>query len=82
MTTKVQNNGCNRNLKLGTQCNTCGPWFHNSCGNAKAQMAKSRKWICYKCRLERLRLLQEKLQNALLLIDNLTRKNMALEEQF
>jgi hypothetical protein len=31
--------------------------------------------------LERLRLLEEKLQNALLQIDDLTRKNKALEEQ-
>jgi hypothetical protein len=31
--------------------------------------------------LERLRLLEEKLQNALLEIDGLTRKNKALEEQ-
>jgi hypothetical protein len=25
--------GCDRNLKSGTQCDTCGGWFHNSCGN-------------------------------------------------
>jgi len=23
--------GCDRNLKSGTQCNTCGSWRHNSC---------------------------------------------------
>ena len=44
-------------------------------------MAKSEKWICDKCRSERLRLLEEKLQNALLQIDDLTRKNKALEEE-
>jgi len=44
-------------------------------------VAESRKWICDKCRSERLRLLEEKLQNALLQIDDLTRKNKALEEQ-
>jgi len=36
---------------------------------------------CDWCRSERLRLLEEKLQNALLQIDDLTRKNKALEEQ-
>ena len=69
------------NLKSGTQCNTCGCWFHNSYGNIKAQVAESRKWICGKCRSEKLRLLEEKLQDALLQIDDLTRKNKALEKQ-
>ena len=73
--------GCDKNLKLGTQCNTCGSWFHNSCGNVQAQVAEGGKWICDKCRSERFRLLEEKLQNALLQIDDLTRKNKALEEQ-
>ena len=73
--------GCDRNLKSGTQCNTCGSWFHNICGNVKAQVTESGKWTCDKCRSERLRLLEEKLQNALLQIDDLTRKNKALEEQ-
>jgi hypothetical protein len=31
--------GCDRNLKSGTQCNTCGRWFHNGCCNVKAQVA-------------------------------------------
>ena len=44
-------------------------------------MAKNGKRICDKCRSERLRLLEEKLQNALLQIDDLTRKNKELEEQ-
>jgi len=37
--------------------------------------------ICDKCRSERFGLLEEKLQNAVLQIDDLTRKNKALEEQ-
>jgi hypothetical protein len=37
--------------------------------------------ICDKYRSERLRLLEEKLQNPLLQIDDLRRKNKALEEQ-
>ena len=73
--------GCDRNLKPGTQCNTRGRWFHNSCGNVKDQVAESGKWICDKCRSERLRLLKEKLQYALLQIDDLTRKNKVLEEE-
>jgi len=72
---------CDRNLKSGTQCNMCGHWFHNSCGNIKAQVAESGKWIWNKHGSERFRLLEEKLQNALLQIDDLTRKNKALEEQ-
>ena len=73
--------GCDRILKSGTQCDTCGRWFHNSCGNVKAQVAESGKLVCDKCRSERLRLLEEKLQDALHRIDTLTRKNKALEEQ-
>jgi len=26
--------GCDRNLKSGTQCESCGRWYHNSCGTA------------------------------------------------
>jgi hypothetical protein len=44
-------------------------------------VAKSGKWVCDKCRSERLRVLEEKLQDALHQIDILTRKNKALEEQ-
>jgi len=78
---RVLCSGCDRILKSGTQCDTCGCWFHNSCGNVKAQVAESRKWVCDKCRLERLRLLEERLQDALHQIDALTRKNKPLEEQ-
>jgi hypothetical protein len=41
--------GCDKNLKSGTQCDPCGCWFHNSCGNVKAQVAESGKWVCDKC---------------------------------
>jgi hypothetical protein len=44
-------------------------------------VAESGKWVSDKCRSERLRLLEEKLQDALNQIDALTRKNKALEEQ-
>jgi hypothetical protein len=73
--------GCDINLKSGTQCNTFRNWFRNSCGNIKAQVAECGKWIYDKCRSERIRLLKEKLQNDLLQIDDLTRKNKVLEEE-
>ena len=60
---RVLCNGCDRILKSGTQCDTCGRWFHNSCGNVKAEVVESGKWVCDKCRSERLRLLEEKLQD-------------------
>jgi hypothetical protein len=56
--------GCDRNIKSRTQCNTCGRCFHNNCANIKAKVTESVKWICDKCRSDRLRLLGEKLQNA------------------
>jgi len=43
-------------------------------------VAEDRKWICDACRLERL--LEEKMQNALLQIDDLTRKKKALENRY
>jgi hypothetical protein len=33
--------GCQRILKSGTQCETCGRWFHNSCGN---ESSSGRAW--------------------------------------
>ena len=36
--------GCDRILKSGTQCESCGRWYHNSCGNFKFQVAESGKW--------------------------------------
>jgi len=71
--------GCDRILKLGMRCETCGHWYNN-CGNVKAQVAESRMCNCNMCRSERLQLLEEKLQN-LLQTDELTCKNKALEKQ-
>jgi hypothetical protein len=51
---QVACSGCNRTLMLGTQCDRCGQWFHNSCGNVKIQVAESRKWTCVSCKYERL----------------------------
>jgi hypothetical protein len=72
---------CERNLKSETKCDMCGQWFHNSCGNIKAQMADSGKWICDRCTWDRLCQLEEKLENALQQIEELKRKNKRLEEQ-
>jgi Zn-finger protein len=59
----------------------CGRWLHNSCGNVKVQMADREKWSCDRCRWDRLRQLEQKLENALLQIEELKRKNKGLEEQ-
>jgi Zn-finger protein len=44
-------------------------------------MADSGKWSCDRCRWNRLRQLEEKLENALKQIEELKRKNKELEEQ-
>lgn len=55
--------------------------YHNSCGRVKVQVVENAKWNCDRCRSERLHLLEEKLQNTVLQIDELKRKNKALEEE-
>jgi hypothetical protein len=70
-----------RNLKSGTQWDMCGRWFHHSCGNVKVQMADGGKCSCDRCRWDRLRRLEEKLENALQQIEELKRKKKGLEEQ-
>jgi hypothetical protein len=62
---------CDRNLTSETQCDTCGHWFHNSCGNVKGQMPNSGKWCCDRCRWDRLRLLEVKLHITLEQIEDL-----------
>jgi hypothetical protein len=73
-------NGCDKNLKSGTQCDTCGRWYHNSCGNVKFKVAESGKWNCERCRSERMRVLEEKLRGAQFQIDKLKRRNRELED--
>jgi hypothetical protein len=73
--------GCDKNLKSGTQCVTCGCWYHNSCGNVKFQVAESGKWNCERCKAERMRTLEEKLSDAQFQIDILKRRNKELEDQ-
>ena len=57
--------GCGRNLKSGIQCELCGRWYHYSCGSVKVQAAERKNWNCDKCRTEKVRMLQEELQNVL-----------------
>jgi hypothetical protein len=78
---QVTCSGCDKSLKSGTQCDTCGRWFHNSCGNVKAQLVDNGKWNCERCKWERFCLLEEKLQNALKQIEELKLMNKLLEEQ-
>jgi hypothetical protein len=73
--------GCDGNLKSGTQCQSCGRWYHNSCGNVTFQVAESGKRNCDRCRSDRLRVLEEKLRDAEIQIEELNRRNKALEEQ-
>ena len=35
--------GCDRNVNSGTECNTCGRWLHNGCGNVKPQVVENGK---------------------------------------
>jgi hypothetical protein len=78
---QVQCSSCNKNLRFGAQCDTCGRWLHNSCGNVKCQTADSEKWCCDRCRWEKLHHLEVKLQIALEPIENLKWKNKGLEDQ-
>jgi hypothetical protein len=73
--------GCDRNLKSETQCNACGFWFHNSCGNVKSQTADSGKCSCDRCRWDRLHQLEENLEKARHQVQDLKQKNKRLEEQ-
>ena len=80
-TVKLLCTGCGRNLSSGTQCELCGRSYHYSCGRVKVQAAEREKWNCDKGRTEKVRMLQEDLQNALRQIDELKAKNRKLEEK-
>jgi hypothetical protein len=55
--------------------------YHNNCGNVKFQVAEIGKWNCNRCRYERPRVLEEKLRDTQIQIEELKRRNKALEEQ-
>jgi len=67
--------GCGRNLKSGIQREMCGQWYHYSCGSVKAQLAERENWNCDKHRTEKVKMLQEELQNVLRQIDELKARN-------
>ena len=71
--------GCDRNLKSEIQCEMCERWYHSSCGNVKAQAAERGNWNCDKCRTEKVRMLQEELQNAVRQTDELKARKRELE---
>jgi len=71
--------GCGRNLKSGIQCELCGRWYYYSYGSVKAQAAERENWNCDKCGTEKVRMLQEDLQNALRETDELKARNRELE---
>jgi hypothetical protein len=70
---RVLCSGCDKILKSGTQYDTCGCWFHNSCGIVKTRAADCGKLVCDTCRSERLRILEQKLQDALKQIETVSR---------
>jgi TolA-binding protein len=69
-------------------CSGCDSWYHNSCGNVEFQVAESGNCTdavpfsnCDRCRSERLRVLEEKLTDAQIQIEELKRRIKALEKQ-
>jgi hypothetical protein len=73
--------GCDRNVQSGTQCDSRDWWNHIRCGNVKFQVAESDKWNCDRCRSDRLQVLEEKLRDAYIQIEELKWRNKALEKQ-
>ena len=71
--------GCGRSLKSGVQCELCGRWHHYSRGSVTAQTAERESWNCDKCRTERVRMLQEELQNGPRVTDELKARDRELE---
>jgi hypothetical protein len=81
ITIQLSCTGCGRNLKTGIQCELCGHWYHYSCGNVKGDWKEREKWTCDKCKTERVKILQQDLQKAFRLIDELKARNKELEEE-
>ena len=79
-TVQLLRTGCSRNLKSGIHCELCERWCH-SCGSVKALAAEREKWNCDKSTTEKVRLLQEELQNALRRINELKSRNKEPEEK-
>ena len=80
-TVRLSCTGCGTNLKSGIQCELCGQWYHYSCGSVRTQAAERENSNCEKCRIEKLRMLQEDLQKALRQIDELKARKRELEAE-
>jgi len=70
---------CGRNLMSGIPYELCRRWYRYSCGSVNTQAAERENLNCGKCGTEKVRMLQEKLQNALRQIDELGARNRELE---
>ena len=64
---------------VGIQFELCGRWYHYSCRSVKAHADERMNWNCDWCRTEKVRMLQEDLQNALRQIDELKARNRESE---
>jgi hypothetical protein len=49
----------------------CGLWFNNTWGNGNVEIVGSGKWGCEMCKWERISLMEEKLKNGLILIEDI-----------
>ncbi len=70
---------CGKNLSSGWRSESCGDWFHKSCGNVKRGQGEG--WICSKCKVHRVRRLEEEQRSAKSEIADLKVANKALNEQ-
>jgi len=62
---------CGRDLKSGIQYEICGLWYHYSYGSVKAEASEGENWNSENCRTEKVRVLQDDMQNAVRQIDEL-----------
>ena len=80
-TVQLLHTGYGRNLKSAMLYELCGCWYHHSCGSVQAQAAEREKWNCDKCRTEKVRMLEDDMQNTLRQTDELKAKNREPEEK-
>jgi hypothetical protein len=57
--------GCGRNLKSGIKSEPFGLWYHYNYRSVKTQAAERVNWNCDKCRIKKVRMLHDELQNVL-----------------
>jgi hypothetical protein len=81
MDAQISCTGCGRNLKQAIQCELCERWYNYSCRKVKDPVAEGKERNCDKCGSERIRRLQDELQNAQQLLDEARHRNRKLEEK-